>query len=167
MTPTVLVAYATKHGSTREVAEAIAERLEAHGIAAFTRPASDVGSLEGYEGVVLGGAIYMGRLHADARDFLRRHRSSLEVLPVAVFALGPRTLAEEDVASSRSQLDAALAKEPTLHPLATAVFGGVFHPAQHHFPLNRMEESDVRDWDAIRAWGDDVAASIAWSEAVA
>jgi menaquinone-dependent protoporphyrinogen oxidase len=158
MTPTVLVAYATKHGSTRQVAEAVAERLGAHGIATFTRPAGDVGSLEGYQGVVLGSAIYTGRLHADARRFLRRHATELAAWPLAVFAMGPRTLADEDVASSRGQLESALAKEPTVHPLATAIFGGVFDPAQHHFPLNRMPVSDVRDWPAIHAWADEVAA---------
>jgi menaquinone-dependent protoporphyrinogen oxidase len=158
MTATVLVAYATKHGSTRQVAEAVAERLSAHGIAALARPARDVGSLEGYDGIVVGSAIYMGRLHVDARDFLRRHRSGLAARPVAVFAMGPRTLAEEEVASSRSQLDAALGKEPSLHPLTVAIFGGAFDPAQHRFPFNRMPAVDVRDWAAIRSWGDEVAA---------
>ena len=58
------------------------------------------------------------------RHFLRRHRSELAGLPVALFAMGPRTLADEEMASSRAQLDAALAKEPALEPLATVVFGG-------------------------------------------
>jgi menaquinone-dependent protoporphyrinogen oxidase len=166
MTPTVLVAFATKHGSTRQVAEEVAERLGTHGFAAFVRPAGDVDSLEGYQGVVLGGAIYTGRLHADARTFLRLHRSELATRPLAVFAMGPRTLAEEDLASSRAQLDAALAREPTLQPFATAIFGGVFDPVQHHFPFNRMPASDVRDWQAIRTWADDVAAQITRLEAV-
>jgi menaquinone-dependent protoporphyrinogen oxidase len=158
MTPTVLVAYATKHGSTREVAEALAERIGAYGLATFVRPAGEVTDLDGYGGVVLGSAIYMGRLHADARDFLRRHHSTLAVRPLAVFAMGPRTLADEDVVRSRNQLGAALAKESELQPCTTTVFGGVFDPSQHHFPFSRMEASDARDWVAIRAWADDVAA---------
>jgi menaquinone-dependent protoporphyrinogen oxidase len=157
MTPTVLVAYATKHGSTREVAEALAERIGAYGIATFVRSAGEVADLEGYGGVVLGGALYMGRLHADAGEFMRRHRLTLAVRPFAVFAMGPRTLADEDVMRSRNQLGAALAKESKLHPCTTAVFGGVFEPSQHHFPFSRMEASDARDWGAIRAWADDVA----------
>jgi menaquinone-dependent protoporphyrinogen oxidase len=163
MTPrsTALIAYATKHGSTKEVAAAIAERLAAHGIVVFTRPAREVSDLDGYEGVVLGGALYMGRLHVDARNFLRRFESRLAVLPLAVYAMGPRTAADEELASSRDQLEAALAKVPRLEPRATAVFGGVFDPADHHFPLNRLAASDVRDWTAIRAWGDEVAARLA------
>ena len=57
--------------------------------------------------------------------------------------MGPRTLAEEEVANSRWQLDGALAKQPTLGSRATAIFGGLLDPAQHHFPFNRMPVSDV------------------------
>jgi menaquinone-dependent protoporphyrinogen oxidase len=167
MQRTVLIAYATKHGSTRAVAEAVAECLGAHGFATHTCAAGAVDALSGYDGVVLGSAIYMGRLHPEARTFLRRHRSELEGLPVALFAMGPRTLADEDIAGSRAQLDEALAKEPTLRPLATAVFGGAFDPAQHRFPFNRMPASDVRDWRAIRAWADDVATRFGRREAAA
>jgi menaquinone-dependent protoporphyrinogen oxidase len=167
MTPTVLVAYATKHGSTREVAEAIAERLAVSGAAAYARPAAEITSLDGYEGVVLGSSIYAGRLHGDARRFLHRFGSSLAARPVAVFAMGPRTLAEAEVAGSRRQLDAALAKEPTLRPVAVAIFGGAFDPAQHHFPFSRMPASDVRDWTAIRAWADQIAPLLAAAGAVA
>jgi menaquinone-dependent protoporphyrinogen oxidase len=167
MTPTVLVAYATKHGSTRDVAEAVAERISAYGIATFVRPAGEVTSLDGYEGVVLGSAIYTGRLHADARRFLRRHRSGLVVRPFAVFAMGPRTLSDADVMRSHNQLGAGLAKEPALHPRTTAVFGGVFDPAQHRFPFNRMPASDARDWSAIRDWADDVATRFLRLEAAA
>jgi menaquinone-dependent protoporphyrinogen oxidase len=167
MTPAVLVAFATKHGSTQDVATEIAGRLCAHGIVTYTCAAAAVDGLEGYDGVVLGSALYMGRLHADGRNFLRRFRRELAARPLAVFAMGPRTLADENVASSRRQLEAVLATEPALHPFASAVFGGVFDPAQHRFPLNRMRASDVRDWDAIRAWADDVADHFAAVEAAA
>ena len=112
MQPTVLIAFATKHGSTRDVATEVAGRLSAHGIVTYTCPAVDVHSLEGYDGVVVGSAIYTGRLHAEARDFLHRFRGELATCPLAVFAIGPRTLADEDVTGSRRQFDAALTKEP-------------------------------------------------------
>jgi menaquinone-dependent protoporphyrinogen oxidase len=167
MNASILVAYATKKGSTAEVAAEVAARLSAHGLVADVRAAHDVGGLDGYDGVVLGSAIYMGRLHADARDFLHRYRSKLAGLPVAVFAMGPRTLTEEDVAGSRQQLDTALAKEPMLQPLSTAIFGGVLDPSQQHFPFNRMPASDARDWDAIHSWADGIAARFELSAAAA
>lgn len=161
MTTRLLVAYASRHGSTREVAEAIAAALRGHGLDAEVRAAAHVRGLEGYAGVVLGAAIYVGRLHGDARAFMRRHRRALAALPLAVFALGPRTLAAGEVAASRSQLDAALAREPTLRPFSTAIFGGVVKPSELRFPLNRMPATDARDWDAIRRWADEIAARFA------
>jgi len=163
----VLVAYATKRGSTREVAESVAATLRAEGLDAECRPAAEVEDLDGYAGVVLGGALYMGRWHADARDFLKRHRRTLVPLRLAVFAMGPRTLAESDVEESRQQLDNALAMVPELEPVSVAVFGGVVDPAKLRFPFNRMPASDARDWDAIHAWAQDVAKQLQVEDAVA
>src|SRR5690349_11625670 len=157
MTKPLLVAYATKHESTHEVAKAIADRLQALGLRAELRAARDVESLSDYDAVVLGGALYAGRWHRDARRFLARHRDALSALPLAVFAMGPLKLEEHDLAGSRKQLDRALAKEPGLEPLAVTVFGGVIDPATLRFPFTHMPAADARDWDAIRHWTDDLA----------
>jgi menaquinone-dependent protoporphyrinogen oxidase len=157
-----LVAYGSRHGSTREVAEAIAATLRDRGLAVDLRPAGEVAALDGYDAVILGGALYAGRWHADARRLLRRRE--LATLPVAVFALGPHTLSEEDVAGSRAQLDRVLARVPDVEPIAVAIFGGVIDPAQLRFPFSRMPASDARDWDAIRAWAASIAARIARKE---
>ena len=66
MPGTILVAYGTKHGSTREVAQAVAETLEEHGLEVETSPAARIDDVKPYAGVVIGGAIYMGRWHPDA-----------------------------------------------------------------------------------------------------
>jgi menaquinone-dependent protoporphyrinogen oxidase len=152
MTAPVLVAYASEHGSTREVAGVIAARLRAAGLDAEVRPANEVADLRPYSGVVLGGAIYVGRLHPEAVGFLHRHHAALSVLPIAVFALGPRTLEPSDLASSRKQLLRALEKAPDVDPYEIAVFGGVIDPKQLRFPLNRLYASDARDWDDIDAF---------------
>jgi menaquinone-dependent protoporphyrinogen oxidase len=160
MTKPLLVAYATKHESTEEVARAVANRLQVLGHRAELRPAAEVDTVSGYDGVVLGGALYAGRWHRDARRFLSRHRDALAALPLAVFAMGPLTLEEGAVAGSRKQLDRALAKEPRLEPVAVAVFGGVIDREKLRFPFNHMEDADARDWDGIRYWTDDVAGLI-------
>jgi menaquinone-dependent protoporphyrinogen oxidase len=161
MTGRLLVAYATKHGSTIEVAEAIASALRDQGHEVDVETASDVRGLERYSAVVLGGALYMGRWHPDAARFLKRHLHALEAIPLAVFAMGPKTLAAAEVASSRTQLDRALEAVPELTPAAVAIFGGVVDPSKLRFPFKHMPASDARDWDAIRAWAHDVAASFA------
>ena len=164
--PSVLVAHASKHGSTREVAEAVAARLSSHGIVTYTCKAGDAAGIGEYDAVVLGSAIYTGRLLADARAFLHRCGDELAGRPLAVFAMGPRTLADDDVAGSRSQLDAALAREPAVHPFTTAVFGGAFDPLEHRFPFSRIAAFDVRDWAAIHAWADEIAAAVPQPELV-
>jgi menaquinone-dependent protoporphyrinogen oxidase len=153
----VLVAYATKAGSTREVADAVARTLREHGLEADLRPAAEVGTLEPYTAVVLGTALYAGRVHKEGRRFLRRHHDALAERSLAVYAMGPQTLAEKDVAASRSQLDHALDRYPELQIATVAVFGGVIDPGKLRFPFNRMPATDARDWTAIRAWADRVA----------
>jgi menaquinone-dependent protoporphyrinogen oxidase len=157
MSRPVLVAYASKHGSTAEVAEVVASTLVERGLTVDVRAATEVDDLSRYGGVVLGGALYMGRLHADGRRFLRHHRAALAAVPFAVFAMGPGSLGEKDVAGSRAQLERALAAVPEVVPFAVAIFGGVIQREELHFPFNRMPETDARDWDAIHVWAESLA----------
>jgi menaquinone-dependent protoporphyrinogen oxidase len=163
MTRPVLVAYATKHGSTKEVADAIAAVLLEHGLDAHVVEAAAVDDLAGYGGAVLGGSLYMGRWHRDARQFLRSHAGELAELPLGVFAIGPQKSTEHDLAGARKQLDAALAKAQAkgVEPDRVAVFGGVVDPSQLRFPFSRMPATDARDWPAIRAWAGELAALFA------
>jgi menaquinone-dependent protoporphyrinogen oxidase len=156
---TVLVTYATNRGSTREVAEAVAATLRDHGLQVDLRAAAEVDGLAEYDAVVLGAAIYMGRLHGDARKLLKRHRDALATYPLAVFAMGPRTLSDEDLAGARKQVEKSL-EQARVRPDSTAIFGGVIDPAKLRFPLNRLPASDARDWKAIQAWAADLAATM-------
>jgi menaquinone-dependent protoporphyrinogen oxidase len=74
--------------------------------------------------------------------------------------MGPLTMEEADVAGSRKQLDHALAKTPDVELVSVAIFGGVVDPGKLHFPFNHMPASDARDWEAIRAWADELAESL-------
>ena len=157
MTPSVLVSFASRHGSTREVAETVALTLRERGLRVELAPATEVADVSSHDGVVLGSALYTGRVHRDARRFLKRHRAALSQLRLAVFAMGPRTLDESDVAQSRTQLERELARVPEIQPVSIEIFGGVVDPAKLHFPFNRMPATDARDWDAIRNWADEIA----------
>ena len=161
MSQTVLVVYASKHGTTREVAESVASTLTSHGFDVELQAADAVATLDGVDAVVLGGGLYMARLHADARRFLARHRERLAEMPLAVFAMGPGSTSEKDIAASRKQLDHALAKVSELQPVEIAIFGGALDPTKLHFPFNRMPACDARDWDAIEAWALRVADNLA------
>lgn len=165
MSPPILIVYASKHGSTHEVADAIAATLAEQGTAVEVRPADAVATLDGYAGVILGGALYMGRLHRNARGFLKHHRAALAQLPFAVYAMGPINEDERQFAGARDQLDRALHHTPELHPVSTAIFGGVINPGELHFPMSRMPASDLRDWEGIRAWAEEAVAGIAAASA--
>jgi menaquinone-dependent protoporphyrinogen oxidase len=158
MPATILVTYATRYGSTREVAEAITALLHQHGLEVDLRPLREVENLADYQAVVVGAALYMGRLHKEMRRFLARQRAALTERPVAVFALGPVNQEEKDWEGGRTQLHGQLAQFPWLKPVALELFGGRFDPALLRFPwtllpaLKKIPASDARDWAAIRAW---------------
>src|SRR5512145_254998 len=158
MSSPILVGYATRYGSTQEVAEAIAATLREGGIGVDIRPLREVRTLEGYCAIVLGAPLFMFHWHNDAIRFLARQREALAERPVAIFALGPvhDPYDEQEWQSSHVQLDKELAKFPWLTPVARELFGGKYDPAKLRFPINMLAgkapESDLRDWTAIRAW---------------
>jgi len=162
MSSSVLVAYATRYGSTQEVAEAVAATLRECGLVVDIQPMREVRTLAGYSAVVLGAPLYMFRWHKDARRFLSRHREALTERPVAIFALGPFVTGDEkEWQGSREQLDKELAKLPRLTPVALEIFGGKFDPAKLRFPyklfMRQVPASDLRDWTVIRAWASSMA----------
>lgn len=166
MSSSVLVAYATRYGSTKEVAEAVADTLRQSGLAVDCQPAHDIRSLEQYSAVVLGAPLYMGHWHKDAIQFLERYGATLATLPVAIFALGPVHADDKEYQGAREQLDKELAKFPSLTPRTSEIMGGRFDPATLTFPFTllpgfkKLPASDARDWVAIRAWASDLAAGL-------
>jgi menaquinone-dependent protoporphyrinogen oxidase len=152
----VLVAHASRYGSTREVAETIAQVLRSRCVHADVRAAGEVEDIDGYDGVVLGGGIYVGRWHRNARGFARVFWRELSTMPVAVFALGPLDDVPEHLAGSEKQFHHALGKL-RFTPFATALFGGAVDPRKLSFPFSHMPAADVRDWDAIRGWAIGIA----------
>ncbi len=167
MSVSVLVAYATRHGATQEIAETVAASLREGGLEVDVQPARKVRALAGYGAVVLGAPLYMFHLHGDARRFLSRFRRDLVGRPVAIFAGGPFGVGEGDEwGEVRANLDKELAKFPWLSPVAVEVVGGRFDPNALHFPwswlpaLKRMPASDLRDWEAIRAWASSLVARL-------
>jgi len=151
MAGSVLVAHATKRGSTQEVAEAVAAALRERGLDVEVEPAARVEDVRAYDGVVIGGALYRGRWHRGARRLLKRQHAALATRPVAVFGMGPRRNEDEAFARSRGQLERALGSVVDVRPSAVAVFGGV----------DREKGVDLRDWDAIRAWADEFGTGLA------
>jgi menaquinone-dependent protoporphyrinogen oxidase len=162
----VLVTYTTKYGSTEEVVHAVAMAMREAGVQVEIKPMRGLTTLDAYDGVVLGTALYMTRLHGDARRFLSSHRDALGSRRVTLFALGPVNNVEKEWDSARLQLKKQLAKFPWFVPISTEVFGGKYDPMKlglvfSLFPvLRKMPAVDARDWGAIRAWAKEHAAAL-------
>jgi menaquinone-dependent protoporphyrinogen oxidase len=162
-----LVGFATRYGSTQEVADAVATSLREGGLEVDLLPLREAPSLVGYSAVVMGAPLFMFHWHKDALRFLARHRKALLERPVAVFALGPThdPYDAQEWQDSRGQLDKELAKVPWFKPAAVEILGGKYDPTKLGFPLNRFAgdapATDIRDWEAIRAWARSVAPILA------
>jgi menaquinone-dependent protoporphyrinogen oxidase len=160
MSPNILVAYATSHGSTQEIANVIAETLRSNGLTVELRTLRSVQSLEGYRGLVIGAPLYMFRWHNDARSFIKKYQKTLNSLPVAVFAGGPfgEQSSPQDWQEVSDKFNQELASFTGFKPCTVEIMGGKFDPSHLHFPWNwvpalrSMPASDLRDWDKIRAW---------------
>ena len=173
----VLVAYASRHGATRGIAEHIVDRLRADGVAAEARPVSAVRDVGAYDAVVVGGAAYMFHWLKEATGFVRRNGAVLAARPVWLFSSGPLGTDTVDAQGH----DVLLTSEPkefaqlrsVLHPRDVRVFFGAFDPEAppvglaerfvRHMPAarNAMPAGDFRDWPAIDAWADGIAAELA------
>jgi menaquinone-dependent protoporphyrinogen oxidase len=156
----ILVAFATRYGSTQEVAEAIAARLAERGFEVDLKLLRDVKSLEAYRALVLGAPLFMFHWHKDAMGFLSRHREAILKQRVAVFVPGPvhDPHDEQEWTSSRAQIEKELANFPWFKSDILELLGGKYDPATLGFPLKafagKEPASDIRDWAHIRAWAD-------------
>ena len=163
MSDSILVTYATRYGSTQEVAEAVAAALREAGLPVELQPVKKVRPGDSYRAVVLGAPLYIGSLLKDAQRFLEKNRMGLVGRPVAIFALGPLSADEKELEGVRAQLDKELAKFAWLKPVEAQVFGGKYDPKKLRFPdsllgalpaspLFQRPAGDYRNWDAIRTW---------------
>ena len=158
----ILLAYASRFGSTQEVAETLTTALRAAGLEVDIQPMQEVKNLDNYDAVVLGAAIYNARWHPNAHQFLAQHQEALRQRSVVIFALGPLSTSDAAMRRSRRQLDSELVKYSWLKPVAVEMFVGKYDPAKPGmgFFERLVPASDHRDWNAIRAWANALAAQL-------
>jgi menaquinone-dependent protoporphyrinogen oxidase len=153
----VLVAYASRCGSTGGVAQAIAEQLAKSGAMVDVRLVKDVTDLSAYKAVVVGSCIRMGQWVPEAVKLVTAQKEALSQVPVAYFAVSGfmRDGKEETRAKVSAGLDPVRALR---EPASVGLFAGAIDSTKMSFldrTMTRMmksEEGDWRDWDAIRAW---------------
>ena len=132
----ILIAYASKCGSTGEVAQAIGQSLCEKGVAADVRPVKSVTSLDGYRAVVIGSAIRFGQWLPEAVEFVKNNQARLSQIPTAFFT--GHMLAVDDSEDSRKRRQAYT--DPVrkiLTPKAEVFFAGKIDFARLSF-LERL-----------------------------
>ncbi|MEW2120601.1 flavodoxin domain-containing protein [Streptomyces sp. NPDC005474] len=159
MTDTVLVTYGTTNGSTARIAEAVADVLRKAGLTVEVLPAPAVTSVATYGAVVVGGALYTGRWHKDARRFVRRHRHALAERPVWFFSSGPL-----DASASERNIPPVRGVRGTMTRLGVRdhiTFGGCLEEGARGRVAGMLLRSgkggDFRDFGAIETWTESVA----------
>lgn len=171
MASAVLIAYATRSGSTAEVAAAMAAAIEEAGVPAEVLPVSQVNSLAGREALILGAPLYVGRFPREFHRFLRLHHQALHSMRPWLFVLGPTRNQPQDFEAARKQADKQLQRYPWLHPADMHVFGGRWSAENLPFPfslvrripgnpMSKIPADDIRDWAAIREWSIGIARGI-------
>ena len=156
----ILVAYATKKGSTTEIAQAIGKELKDSGHVVEVAEMRTITSVTGYNAVVIGGPVYVGKIDGVGK-FVKRHATELTRVPVAGFVVCLAAAAKdlEGIAHAEKALHAAL--EP-LRPVAETIFAGKLDPSKLSWLQKWVTEKakspvgDFRNWTAITAWARDL-----------
>lgn len=164
----VLVAVASRHGATREIGERLAgwlpgtESGRALGLMAVAEEAGHAADPAGFDAVLVGSAVYAGRWLESARDYVSAHAHALRSRSVWLFSSGP-------IGAPPFPPD-----EPSdVHPLSQLVGarGHRVFPGRLDKEVLTVGEramvtamraplGDFRDWPAVRAWAEEVAAAL-------
>ncbi len=163
---TVLVAYASAHGSTRDIAERLATRLTERGCYAVPASVDDIDSVAPYSAVVVGSAVHNQTWLPKATWFLTDHAEEFARRSVWLFSVGMpaavarplRRLALREGEAIRRDL-AEIVTMRGYHMFSGAVSRDVFPPGSNRliFRLTGCRYGDFRDWDSIDRWAAGIA----------
>ncbi len=159
-TKRILVAYATRGGTTREIAEQVADVLRVKGVGVDTAAVGDISDATGYNAIVLGSAIYFRRMMPSASRFIQHNAGVLESCPVAIFSVGAqmRKPTPKNHALVESWVRSSLKQYPQIQPTAIEHFAGTVEFKRLGLLWRVLliftfgERGDWRNLDAIRDW---------------
>ena len=157
----MLITWGSKLGGTAGIAEMLGAAMREAGLDVVIAPAARAPSPQGFDGVVVGGALYANRWHADARRYVERHELLLRKTPTWLFSSGPLDdSADHEAIAPPRQLRALMER---IGALDHVTFGGRLDPAVKGFPAQAMAKDHAGDWRnpaRIRAWGAELARAL-------
>lgn len=158
MSRRTLLAYASRAGSTAEVADRVGDVLRNSGIDVDVRSVKDVTEIAGYDSLVLGSAIWAGKPLPEMLRFVAEQRAAMSGMPVAYFILCEQ-LREYTPANRQVALGYVTPLRKLHEPVSIGMFAGrrdfsKVHPLLRWLLMRvfRFAEGDWRDWAQIRTW---------------
>ena len=159
----ILVTAASRHGSTLEMASAIGRALTDIGLEVEVKPMQELDGVAGFNAVVLGSGVYMGRWLPEATEFVQRHAVELGARPVWLFSSGP--IGSPD-------------PKPEGDPVGIGELVAGIRARGHRTFTGRLDrgrlgvgeklvvsavrapDGDFRDWGALTAWAKEIAVEL-------
>jgi menaquinone-dependent protoporphyrinogen oxidase len=163
----ILVAFASKYGATREIAEKVGAVLEQSGFVVDVLPADNAGEIREYQAVVLGSAVYAGSWRKEAVQFLTNNEASLAQRPVWLFSSGPT--GEGDPVELMKGWNFPEAQKPIaerIQPRDIVFFHGDIDTRKLNFAEKLLVKGikaptgDFRDWESITSWAEGIAETL-------
>lgn len=159
MSKHILIATASKHGATFDIADEIARVLTARGYLVSDKSVDEIDRVDTFDAVIIGSAVYVGRWMPEATAFVTRHASSLASRPVWLFSSGPigdPPQPTEDPQGLRDLMTQTGAREHH-------VFAGRLDPERLGLgeraivAMLRAPKGDFRDFGQIDTWAAEIA----------
>lgn len=157
----VLVTFGSKRGGTAGIAETIADELRHEGFAVDVVPAQAAGKPDGYDAVVIGGALYGNRWHHAASHFVRHNYAALRRRPTFLFSSGP--LGEAFSGHDAPPVPEVRLLGARIGAREHATFGGRLEPHPHGVMARLMAQTLTGDWRDTKEeceWARHIAAEI-------
>ncbi len=154
----ILVTYASRCGSTAEIAEALGRDLQSRGYKPDVLAVAKVTQLSGYQAVLLGSAVRMGNWLPDALSFVRRYQREIQGLPNAFFTVHMMNIGDDEK-SRNGRLGYLNRVHEAVRADNEVFFAGRMDLDRLSFgerlvcKLKGASSQDRRNWPAIHAWG--------------
>lgn len=163
----ILLTYATKYGSTAEIAEKIGEVLRGSGLNVSILPVTEVRDVSSYEAVILGSGVYAGHWLKDAVHFLEQNETALATKPVWIFSSGPTGEGDPvEIMHGWRFPEGQNAILERIKPKDITLFHGNIDVHKLHLgdkliiKAVRAKVGDFRDWEAIQNWAKRIATAL-------
>jgi len=161
MTETALVTYATKLGSTAEIAQSIGNIIVQRGIAVDVLLVREVANISKYDTVIIGSAIRMGSWLPEAVNFVKQHQDVLKEVPTKIFSVHILNQGDE-LENQKERATYTASVRAFISPEDEVFFAGKIDPLQLKFVERllfkavKSPDGDFRDWSAIQSWATDL-----------